>query len=68
MFDLFIIALLQFATMTGNAPTSTIGSSGWENDVAPKSNTIGSSGWENDAVSGSSKIGSSGWENDEARQ
>jgi hypothetical protein len=65
MFDLFIIALLQFATMTGNAPTSSkIGSSGWENDAAPTYNTIGSSGWENDAVSTSSKIGSSGWEND----
>jgi hypothetical protein len=48
MFDLFIIALLQFATMNGTAPSNTIGAAGWENDIASSSNTIGAAGWEND--------------------
>jgi hypothetical protein len=66
MFDLFIIALLQFATLTGDAPANKIGSTGWENDIAPTSNKIGSTGWENDVVAPSNKIGSTGWENDYA--
>jgi len=46
MFDLFIIALIQFATLTGDAPATKIGGSGWENDAT--SRKIGGSGWEND--------------------
>jgi hypothetical protein len=64
MFDLFIIALIQFATLTGDAPANKIGSTGWENDVVAPSNKIGSTGWENDVVAPSNKIGSTGWEND----
>ena len=45
MFDLFVIALLQFATLNGDA---TIGSSGWGNDATSTPTTIGSSGWGND--------------------
>jgi hypothetical protein len=67
MFDLFIIALLQFATLTGTAPANKIGGSGWENDAAPASKKIGGSGWENDVAPTSSKIGGSGWENDYTR-
>jgi len=48
MFDLFVIALLQFATMTGTAPANKIGGSGWDNDIAAPSNKIGGSGWDND--------------------
>lgn len=67
MFDLFIIALLQFTTLTGTPSANKIGGSGWENDYAPTSKTsskIGGSGWENDYAPASSKIGGSGWEND----
>jgi hypothetical protein len=68
MFDLFIIALLQFATLNGEVPANKIGAAGWENDVvAPSStNKIGAAGWENDVVAPSStnKIGAAGWEND----
>ena len=71
MFDLFIIALFQFATLTGTAPDSKIGGTGWENDIAAPSNkstsnAIGGTGWENDVVAPSStnKIGAAGWEND----
>lgn len=66
MFDLFIIALLQFATLTGNAPTTKIGSSGWDVDaVATPTTKIGSSGWDVDAVEApTTNIGSSGWDVD----
>ena len=74
MFDLLIIALLQFATMTGISPTEKIGGSGWDNDIAPTStqksaNKIGGSGWDNDFAPAStqkstSQIGGSGWDND----
>jgi len=72
MFDLFIIALLQFATLTNDGSASKIGSSGWDNDVVAQPTTsaskIGSSGWDNDVVAqpttSASKIGSSGWDND----
>jgi hypothetical protein len=66
MFDLFVIALLQFATMTGIAPSNKIGGSGWDNDIAPTSTRkIGGSGWDNDiAPTSTKKIGGSGWDND----
>ena len=63
MFDLFVIALLQFATMTGTAPANKIGGSGWDNDIAAP-NKIGGSGWDNDIAAPSNKIGGSGWDND----
>jgi len=72
MFDLFIIALFQLATLTGTAPDSKIGGTGWENDAVstPSKSTssrIGGTGWENDVVAPSSKkIGGTGWENDYA--
>jgi len=76
MFDLFIIALLQFATLSNSGSTNNIGSSGWDNDYkgsnksAASSSSIGSSGWDNDykgsnkSAASSSSIGSSGWDND----
>jgi hypothetical protein len=67
MFDLFIIALLQFATLTNNAPANKIGGSGWDNDIAPTSKKIGGSGWDNDIAPTSKKIGGSGWDNDYTR-
>jgi hypothetical protein len=67
MFDLFIIALLQLATLTSDAPAK-IGSSGWDVDAAKTTSTskIGSSGWDVDAAktTSASKIGSSGWDVD----
>ncbi|RZJ93694.1 MAG: hypothetical protein EOO60_04750 [Hymenobacter sp.] len=66
MFDLFIIALLQFATLSGNVPANKIGAAGWENDFAPTTNKIGAAGWENDktAPTTTNAIGAAGWEND----
>ena len=64
MFDLFIIALFQLATLTGTAPDSKIGGTGWENDAVSTSSQIGGTGWENDVVAPSEKIGGTGWEND----
>jgi hypothetical protein len=76
MFDLFIIALLQFATLTDSGSANKIGSSGWDNDYtganksATSTNSIGSSGWDNDytgankSATSANKIGSSGWDND----
>jgi hypothetical protein len=63
MFDLFIIALLQFATLTGTPTSSKIGGSGWDVDAVSKSK-IGGSGWDVDAASTNSKIGGSGWDVD----
>ncbi|MFD1873524.1 hypothetical protein [Hymenobacter bucti] len=64
MLDLFIIALLQFTTLTGDASANKIGAAGWENDYAPTTNKIGAAGWENDYAPTTNKIGAAGWEND----
>ncbi|MVN76820.1 hypothetical protein GO988_10845 [Hymenobacter sp. HMF4947] len=72
MFELFALALLQFATITGQ-PSDFTGSSGWGHDIVGGTTTTdsvtGSSGWGHDIVGGTPTTpagvtGSSGWGHD----
>jgi hypothetical protein len=68
MFDLLVLALIQFATLTGS-PDSTIGGSGWDHDFTGPTTTqnIGGSGWDHDYTGSPAPdptIGGSGWDHD----
>ena len=62
--DLLVLALIQFATLTGTP--NNIGSTGWDHDYTGSTpTTIGSTGWDHDYTGSTpTTIGSTGWDHD----